>query len=73
MTYMANWLAQGLATEDHCAPPISQAYRVGRPNNPTRQTPRDVIVTFKDVQVKNKILQLARDKGHLLHNNERVQ
>lgn len=71
--YMATWLARVVNAEDRCAPDISQAYRVGNPNNPKRLLPRDVIVTFKDIRVKNTILTLAREHGYLPHLNEKDQ
>lgn len=73
VSYMANWLAGIINTEDQCAPAISQAYRVGAPNNPKRQKPRDVVVTFYDARVKNIILAIVRGKGFLPHQTGRIQ
>lgn len=35
--------------------------------------PRDIIVTFADFKIKNKILAIAREKGFLPHKTDRVQ
>lgn len=71
--YMATWLAKTLNVEDQCAPDISQAYRVGKMNDPKKSFPRDIVVTFKDIRVKNTILKLTLDKGYMLHLNDRIQ
>lgn len=73
MIYMASWLARVVNADDHCAPDISQAYQVGKPNNPNRLSPRDIIITFKDIRVKNAILAITCENGYLPHLNERVQ
>lgn len=51
---------------------ITQAFRLGRANNLARTLPRDIIVTFADIKVKNKILDIAHDKGFLMHKNDHI-
>lgn len=46
---------------------------LARPNNPARQTLRNIVVTFADICVKNCIIELAREKGYLLHKSDQVQ
>lgn len=73
MLYMASWLANALALDERCAPLLTQAFRVGRPNNPARQAPRDIIVTSSDIREKNKVMEIARAKGYRLHKTDRIQ
>lgn len=54
-------------------PIITQAYRIGRLHMPLRSQPRDVVVTFADIATKNRILDMAKDKGHLLFKDVRIQ
>lgn len=70
--YMSNWLATTLDLQGEAYPIITQAYRLGSPKAQTRTLPRDIIATFADMRVKNKILQVAREKGFLSHNNDKV-
>lgn len=71
--FMAKLLAGLLKMNDRGPSLIMQAYRVGRPNMPARPLPRDVIVTFIDVTIKNRILDMARDTGYVMYNDECIQ
>lgn len=33
---------------------------------------RDIVLSFADIRIKNMILDIAQNKGSLLHKNERV-
>lgn len=70
--YMANWLATTLDLQGEAYPVITQAFRLGSAKLMTRTFPRDIIVTFADIRVKHKILNMAKEKGFLSHNNDRV-
>lgn len=72
-TCMETWLSEVLKIGEQAAPITTQAYRVGRPNVPTRPYPRDIVVTFTNIDTKHKVLDLAKDKGHLLFGEDRVQ
>lgn len=72
-TCMETWLAGVLKLGEGAVPITTQAYRVGRPNVPTKPFPRDVVVTFASIDWKHKILDLAKDKGFLLFGEDRVQ
>lgn len=49
-----------------------QAYRLRKPNNPSSQMPRYLVATFTDARTKNRILETARNKGYLLHNQDQI-
>lgn len=70
--YLSTWLASVLNLSGEAPIYITQAFRVGKAYNPTRTLPRDIVATFADIQVKNKILNLAREKGFLTHKQDRV-
>lgn len=70
--YMSTWLATSLNLQGEAYPSITQAYRLGSPKSPTRTFPRDIVVTFADIRVKNKIMAIAKEKGFLQHNNTKV-
>lgn len=72
-SFMATWLAGILHLENRGAPIITQAYRVGRPNDPSRPLPRDVIVTFVDIETKSKVLEKAKDTGYVLYKDDHIQ
>lgn len=72
-TFMESWLSDTLKIGEHVAPIIAQAYRIGFLYAPTRPQPRDVIVTCTNINVKNMILEKAKDKGYLLYKEERIQ
>lgn len=59
--------------EDNIAPNLSQAYRLGRLNNPARVHPRDIIITFMNIRDKNRIQEFAKDNGHIWHFSDRIQ
>lgn len=46
--------------------------QAGKTKNPTKTLPRDIIATFADIRVKNKILNVAKEKGFLPHNNDKI-
>lgn len=71
---METWRAGLLKMGGGGRPPslITQAYRVGRVNVPARTQPRDVVVTFIDIDIKHKVLDLAKDAGHLLFKEAQV-
>lgn len=70
--YMSNWLARTLDLQGEAYPVITQAYRLGKAKNPAKPFPRDIIVTFADVRVKNKILKVAKEQRFLPHKNDKV-
>lgn len=69
---METWLSERLNRGERGAPVITQAYRVGRGNVPERTQPRDVVVTFVDIDTKHQILDLAKEKGYLMFKEDRV-
>lgn len=70
---METWLTDVLQIREQAVPITTQAYRVGRPNVPTRPHPRDIVVTFTSIETKHRVLDLAKDKGHLIFGEDRVQ
>lgn len=71
IVYISNWLAT-FDLQGEAYPIITQEYRLGKAKNSMRPFPRDIIATFADARVKNKILKVAREKGFLSHKNDKV-
>lgn len=69
---METWLAGMLNMGERVPSIIIQVYRVGRVNVPACTQPRDVVVTFVDIDIKHKVLDLVKDKGYLLFKEDRV-
>lgn len=65
-------LSDLLKIKERTAPIITQDYRIGCPNMPTRPQPRDVVITFADINMKNRILDMTKDTGYL-YKEERIQ
>lgn len=70
---MVFWLSGLLNLGERTSPIITLAYRLGCLSVPLRSQPRDVVVTFTDIAMKNRILDMAKDKGHLLFKDEHIQ
>lgn len=70
--YVSSWLASVLKLEGECAPLLTQSYRLGKANNPARNFPRDIVTTFADIHIKNQVVEEAKKKGYLLHQQEQV-
>lgn len=49
--YILAWLSKVLDLEKGVEVVLTQAYRIGRPNNPTRLLPRDIVITLSDIRV----------------------
>lgn len=73
VSYISSWLASTLNVEENVAPNLSQAYRLGHLNNPTRIHPRDIIITFMSIREKNRVLEYAKEKGFLQHQLDKMQ
>lgn len=52
---------------------LTQSFRLGKPNQPMRQFPRDVIATFFEVHTRNWVLALAKEKGFLKYKQNKLQ
>lgn len=70
--YMSTWLATTLNLQEEAYPTITQAYRLGPAKSPMKTFPWDVVVTFADIRVKNKIMAIAKERGFLQHNNTKI-
>lgn len=70
--FMTTWLSGLVQLEDRGAPILTQAYRVGRPNISTRPLPRDVVVTFIDIEIKSRILEKAKSTGYVLYKDDHI-
>lgn len=70
--YFSEWLASLWDLQDGTPVYLTQAFRVGRANNSARTRMRDIVLSFADIRIKNMILDIAQNKGSLLHKNERV-
>lgn len=62
IAYISNWLATTLDLQGEAYPVITQAFRLGSLNKKLKPMPRDIIATFADARVRNKILKVAREK-----------
>lgn len=69
-SYMISWLISTLKMEDVSFPLLSQAYRICRANNPAKPFPRDVIITFLNLQMKKLVFDYARENGGILYLNK---
>lgn len=45
-TFISNWMATTMSLEKGVAPALTRVRRLGAPQNPKRQRPRDVLVSF---------------------------
>lgn len=72
IVYVFHCLATTLDLQGETYPVITQAYRMGKAKDTTKSLPRDIVATFADMRVRNKILSMAREKGFLNHKNDKI-
>lgn len=70
--FISNWLATTLDLQGEAYPVLTQAYRLRSATIKNRTFPRDIVATFVDIRVKNKIMDIAKERGCLMLNNIRV-
>lgn len=70
--FISTWLASQLQLEDGVAPLLDAAYRLG-PMRASNALPRDILIRCFDLRTKQKIMSLARSKGHLLFHSNKIQ
>lgn len=73
ISYVTDWLISSLKVGEVLLPMLSQAYRIGRANNPTRPFPRDIIITFISVSVKKWVFDYAKENDGILNHKDKIQ
>lgn len=73
VTYLTVWLSRELDTEEDPPLLLTQAYRIGRANNPLKPFPRDVIITFANAHMQKRVFDFAREKGGITHDKDTIQ
>lgn len=71
-SYLSFWFSNSLKMEDY-GTLLTQAYRIGRANNPTRPFPRDIIITFATTYLKSLIFDYAKEHDGIMHYNNKIQ
>lgn len=71
--FISGWMATELQLEEEIAPCLTKAYRIEALNNPKRQGPRDITVTFLNMRDRMCLMSEARRRGHLNFKRERFE
>lgn len=70
--FISTWLATIMNLEEGISPQLIRAYRLGSSRWAPNSLPRDILVKCYDLRTKQKIMEVARKRGHLLYHNHKI-